>query len=124
MNELVEKLTQEQEIEASLRPETNLENFKAALDRGYVHVKFPNTRGGTELGIRLDPEASDLANADFESRSGSVKIVGGLILDYERVRFHGEIDLGTLKGTGRLEPLGEVSPAELLAGADAAGGAG
>lgn len=124
MNELVEKLTREQEIEASLRPETSLENFKAALDRGYVHVKFPNTRGGTELGIRLDPDASDLSNADFESRSGSVKIVGGLILDYERVRFHGEIDLGTLKGTGRLEPLGEVSPADLLAGADAAGGAG
>lgn len=123
MNELVEKLTQEQEIEASLRPEANLENFKAALDRGYVHVKFPNTRGGTELGIRLDPDASDLSNADFESRSGSVKIVGVLILDYERVRFHGEIDLGTLKGTGRLEPLGEVSPAELLAGADAAGAA-
>jgi hypothetical protein len=119
VNELVKKLTQEQEVEASLRPETNLENFKAALDRGYVHIKFPNTRGGTELGIRLDTEASDLAGGDFEAKSGSVKIVGGLILDYERVRFHGQIDLGTLRGTGRLEPLGEVSPAELMGGDEA-----
>lgn len=121
MNELVKKLTQEQEVEVSLRPEVNVKNFKAALDRGYVHIKFPNTRGGTELGIRLDPEASDLTGADFEAQTGRVDIVGGLILDYERVRFHGAIDLATLKGNGRLEPLGEVTPAELLGGADAAG---
>lgn len=110
MNELVKRLTKEQEIEASLRPEPTLELFKAAIDRGYVHVKFPNTRGGTELGVRMDTEASDLTGADFEKGTGSVKIVGNLILDYVKVRFHGAIELQTLKGTGYLEPLGEVKP--------------
>jgi hypothetical protein len=43
--------------------------------------------------------------ADFEQGEGSVKIVGELVLNSTRVRFHGVIDLATLKGTGRLEPL-------------------
>lgn len=110
MNDLVQRLTEEQPIEASLRPETTLEYFKAAVDRGYVHVKFVNTRGGTELGIRLDEEASDVDGADWDAGTGSVKIVGTLILDYVRVRFHGTLDLETLKGTGRLEILEEVEP--------------
>lgn len=110
MNDLVQRLTEEQPIEASLRPERTVENFKAAIDRGYVHCKFVNTRGGTELGIRLDPEASDVDSADYEAGTGTVKIVGTLILDYVRVRFHGTIDLETLEGTGRLEVLEEVEP--------------
>ncbi|HEX7184366.1 MAG TPA: MbtH domain protein [Thermoanaerobaculia bacterium] len=105
MNDLVQRLTQEQEIEASLRPEPTVQAFKAAIDRGYVHAKFPNTRGGTELGIPLDRERSDLSGADFENGQGSVRIVGELVLDYTKVRFHGVIDLATFKGTGRLEPL-------------------
>ena len=75
-----------------------------------MHAKFPNTRGGTELGIRLDREQSDITGADFTNGTGSVKIVGGLILDYTRVRFHGTIDLATLRGTGYLEPLEDVEP--------------
>jgi len=110
MNELVQRLTQEQEIVASLRPETTVPALKAAIDRGYVHAKFPNTRGGTELTIPLDRERSDMTGADFEKGTGSVKIVGQLVLDYTKVRFHGTIDLGTLKGTGYLEPLGDVEP--------------
>lgn len=115
MNELVKKLSEEQEIEASLRPANTVEELRAAIDRGYVHVKFPNTRGGTELGIRFDPGASDLSRADFDAGSGQVKLVGELILDYERVRFHGELSLDDLKGTGRLEPLGTVGPGETSA---------
>lgn len=110
MNDLVQRLTVEQPIEASLRPERNLTNLKAAVDRGYVHVKFINTRGGTELGVRLDQDRSDLAGADFTEGTGALKIVGELVLDYTRVRFHGTLDLGSLAGTGRLEPLGDVEP--------------
>ena len=103
MNELVQKLTQEQRIIASLRPETNLQYLKAAVDRGYVYIKFTETRGGTELGIRLIPDLSDLTKADWESGTGSIHIVGDLVLDYVPVRFHGDIDLASLEGTGRLE---------------------
>ena len=103
MNELVQKLTQEQPIVASLRPETNLDHLKAAVDRGYVYIRFTETRGGTELGIRLDKEHSDLSAASFETGTGSIHIVGDLVLDYVPVRFHGDIDLASLAGTGRLE---------------------
>jgi hypothetical protein len=103
VNELVQKLTQEQPIIASLRPETNLQYLKAAVDRAYVYIKFTETRGGTELGIRLIPDMSDLTKADWESGTGSIHIVGDLVLDYVPVRFHGDIDLASLAGTGRLE---------------------
>jgi core binding factor beta subunit len=108
MNDLVKRLTQEQEVEASLRPEPTVPALKAAIDRNYVNIKFPNTRGGTELGIPLDHERSDVKSADFEKGTGSVHIVGVLTLDYTKVRFHGTIDLSTLKGTGYLEPLEDV----------------
>jgi hypothetical protein len=108
VNDLVQRLTQDQEIVASLRPEPNVQAFKAAIDRGYVHCKFTQTRGGTELGIPLDLERSDVTSADFEKGEGNVRIVGELVLDYTKVRFHGNIDLATLKGTGHLEPLGDV----------------
>ena len=112
MNDLVERLTKEQPIEASLRPEPTVEAFKEAIDRGYVHCKFINTKGGTDLGIRMDEEASDLEQADVEKETGSVKIVGTLILDYVRVRFHGTIELPDLTGAGYLEVLEEVSPGQ------------
>jgi core binding factor beta subunit len=105
VNELVQKLTQEQRIIASLRPEPTLEQLKAAVDRKYVLIKFTETRGGTELGIRLDPERSDLSAANFETGAGKIHIAGDLVLDYVPVRFHGDIDLATLDGTGRLEVL-------------------
>ena len=108
MNELVQKLTKEQDIEASLRPEPTLEYFKAAVDRGYVHVKFIHTRGGTELGVRIDPERSDLSGANWQDGTGSIRIAGELILDYVRVRCHATIDLATLKGTGYLEILEDL----------------
>lgn len=110
MNDLIQRLAKEQEIEMSLRSQPTLEALKAAIDRGYVHAKFPNTRGGTELGIPLDRQRSDLSSADFDQGMGNIKIVGELVLDYTRVRFHGTIDLATLKGLGRLEPLEDVKP--------------
>jgi hypothetical protein len=110
MNELVQRLTAEQPIAASLRPEATVEAFKAAIDRGYVHVLFTETRGGTELGVPIDPQRLDLSAADFEHGTGSAKLSGELVLDFTRVRCDATIDLATLRGTGRLEPLGDVEP--------------
>jgi hypothetical protein len=72
---------------------------------GYVHVKFTGTRGGTELGVRLDPVALDVSKADFEGASGTVHLEGGLTLNYVKVRCVADIDLQTLTGTGRLVPV-------------------
>lgn len=120
MNDLVQRLTQEQHVVASLRPETTVQAFKEALDRRYVHIKFTETRGGTELGVPLDEEASDLSGADFDNGTGKVRVVGDLTLDYVKVRLHSTIDLATLEGTGRLEvledePQPEAEPASAAA---------
>jgi|HubBroStandDraft_3_1064219.scaffolds.fasta_scaffold05403_2 hypothetical protein len=113
MNDLVRRLTREQQIEASLRPEPSRKALKEAVERGLVHVRFVETRGGTELGVQVAPAASDLSALESPA-GGSIRLVGDLILDYSRVRFHGTIDLDSLKGQGRLEHLGDVAPGASL----------
>lgn len=104
MSELVDKLAEgNHPVEVSIRPERTVEAFKDCIERGYVHIKFPNTRGGTELGVRLDRQASDTTSADFANKSGHVHIVGGLTLDYVKVRCVADINLETLAGKGKLE---------------------
>ena len=94
----------EHDVELGLRPDRNVAALKACIDRGYVHVRFTGTRGGTELGVRLDPEGSSFEEADFESGTGSVRIEGSLTLNYVPVRCVAAIDLRTLAGKGRLIP--------------------
>jgi hypothetical protein len=115
MSELVKKLSSgSHPVEVTLRPERTIGGLKECIDRKYVHIKFPNTRGGTELGVRLDSAASDLSQADFESGSGSAKLVGDLVLDYVKVRCIADINLGTFTGEGRLEVV-EGQPAQSAA---------
>jgi uncharacterized protein YbdZ (MbtH family) len=89
-------------VEVGLRPERSLKVFKEAVDRKYVHIKFTDTKGGTELGFRLDEDASNFSAADFENGKGTVRVEGSLTLDYVRVRCVADIDLSTLEGIGHL----------------------
>jgi len=108
---LVEKLSEgDHPVEASLRPEKTVESFKDRIEMGYVHVKFTGTRGGTELGVRLDRQATDLSQADFESQTGTVHLEGELTLDYVKVRCLADIDLRTLSGKGHLAPVEAAVP--------------
>ncbi len=106
MSDLVKRLSEgEHPVEVSLRPERTVKAFQDSLDRGYVHIKFTNTRGGTELGVPVDRQASDLTAADFTNATGRLTLVGALTLDYVKVRCIANIDLPSLEGRGRLEPL-------------------
>jgi len=106
MNGLVQRLSEGgHPIEASLRPEKTATALKESIDRGYVHIKFTNTKGGTDLGVRLDPEASVLNEADFDNQTGKVHLVGNLTLNYEKVRCIADVDIATLNGKGHLEPV-------------------
>ena len=106
MSQLVNKLADgDHPVEVNIRPRKTVEAFKECIDRGYVHIKFPNTQGGTELGVRLDGAASDLSRANFDQKSGRVHLVGGLTLDYVKVRCVANIDLETLTGNGHLEKV-------------------
>jgi len=104
MDELVDRLsTGDHRVEASLRPVRTAGELKTRLDMGYVHILFPDTQGGTELGLKVDPHATDQSEADFNAGTGVVKIVGSLSLNFVPVRCHAELDLETLAGTGHLE---------------------
>ena len=100
---LVQRLAQgSHPLAAGLRPEKSVQALKEEIDRGYVHIKFTATKGGTELGVRLDPGACDFSRADFETQTGTVHLEGGLTLDYVKVRCIADIDLTTLAGQGHL----------------------
>jgi len=108
MNDLVQRLSQgHHPIEVSARPERTVKALKESLDRGYVLIKFTNTRGGTELGVPVDRDLTDVSAADFDNETGRLTVVGALTLDYTRVRCIAEIALPSLDGQGRLEPLSE-----------------
>ena len=68
-------------------------------------MKFTETRGGTELGYRLDRDHTKLDEGDFDSGSGVVTLAGNLNLNFVDVRCIATIDLSTLEGSGHLEIL-------------------
>lgn len=106
MNELTERLATGDHPVTVGGPQPSAEDLHRRIDEyGWVHVKFTDTRGGTELGIPLDREACDLSGADFENGRGAVHLEGLLTLNYDRVRCIADIDLETLNGTGHLVPV-------------------
>ena len=106
MDELVARLSAgDHAVEASLRPEKTIKELKECIDRGYVHIKFTETEGGTELGLKLDRQVSDLSKADFDTETGNVHLVGNLTLNYVKAQCVADIDLKTLEGKGYLVPL-------------------
>jgi uncharacterized protein YbdZ (MbtH family) len=100
---LVDRLCEgDHAVEVGLRPEKTVKLFKDAIDRDYVHIKFTQTKGGTELGVRLDRDGSDFSKANFEKGVGTAHVEGTLTLDYVKVKCIADIDLSMLAGTGRL----------------------
>ncbi len=111
MNELVERLTRKDNKVAAERSK-NAAELKEQIDRSFVLIKFIETKGGTELGYKLDSDLTDLNGADFDQETGKVLLVGELTLNYDRVRCFATIDLSTLKGEGYLEPIAEQESVE------------
>ena len=106
MSELPYKLAKgDHRVIFQSRLDDPVQELRECIDRDYVHVKFTETRGGTELGFRLDHEHSDLSQAGWEQRSGKIRLAGNLSLDYVKVRCVADLDVATLEGTGRLEIL-------------------
>lgn len=104
MDELVQRLAEGDHPVVTQRYKS-AEELKQAIDRGYVLVKFTDTRGGTELGFRLDNTVTDLSRADFSQATGLAHIVGNLTLNYVKVRGVADVDVATLEGKGHLEIL-------------------
>jgi uncharacterized protein YbdZ (MbtH family) len=109
-SDLVTRLSQgEHPVEANLRPERTALALKERIEQGYFPLKFTDTFGGTELGVRLDPGGVDVSGADFDNQSGTVHLEGGLTLNYVKVRCVADLNLQTLTGKGHLVPVSEGS---------------
>jgi hypothetical protein len=102
MNDLTQRLTVDQPVIVGGSEPTVEELRNRTGEMGYILIKFTGTRGGTELGFPLDRDATDLSAADFDSGTGTAHVEGNLILNDDPVRCIADIELATLKGTGRL----------------------
>lgn len=112
MSELVHKLAKgDHRVIFRAIQDNAVQELKECVDRNFVHVKFTETRGGTELGFELDEERSDLSKVDWEAGTGTVHFAGNLSLDYVKVRCVADIDISKMEGTGHLEILEEEEAA-------------
>jgi uncharacterized protein YbdZ (MbtH family) len=80
-------------------------HLRERIELGHVMVRFTETEGGTELGIRFDPKTLELGGFDLEAGTGKLALRGELTLDGTRVRVHADIDGASMAGRGRLEVL-------------------
>ncbi|GCE28521.1 hypothetical protein KDA_40050 [Dictyobacter alpinus] len=109
MNDLVQRLSEGKHAVTVGGPKPSLAEFQQRIETmGFVFIKFTETRGGTDLGVRVDKEATDVRQADFEQGTGMVHVEGTLTLNYVKVRCIADIDLASLNGTGNLVILEEV----------------
>lgn len=108
MSELVQRLAKGSHKLVYSRAKS-VEDLKDAIDRGYVLLKFTETRGGTELGVPLDAAKCDWAQANFAAGQGRIHLEGQLELDYVPVRMIADLDLATLSGEGHLRVLGDAA---------------
>jgi Core binding factor beta subunit len=115
LNELVVRLTKPQPVETA-RPEKTAKALKECVDRDYVHVMFKNT--GTELGVQLDRKDCKFDEGNFDDATGAVHIVGGLILNYDKVRCVADIKLDTCEGEGYLEPVSDEEYEQIMGRAE------
>lgn len=103
MNELTQRLSAGDHPVTLGGPTPSVTELRQRIEEfAHVSVKFTGTRGGTDLGVRLDLAATDLTAADFESSVGTVHLEGNLNLNGDPVRCVADLDLATLNGTGRL----------------------
>jgi hypothetical protein len=81
------------------------QDLKSSIERGYVIIKFTDTKGETELRVKLNQDQTDLADVKFTDGQGQVKLSGTLILNSVKVCCHAVIELTSLSGRGYLEIL-------------------
>jgi uncharacterized protein YbdZ (MbtH family) len=107
---LIDRLSEgDHPVEVALRPEKSVKLLKEAIDRNYIYIKFKDTRGGTELGVKLDKDLCDFGGADFDAGRGTVHLRGTLTLNYVDVQCIADIDLGALAGHAHLVKIGKAT---------------
>ena len=109
INELVQRLSEGKHEVVIGHRDQSYEEIKQRIEDGYIHIKFTQTRGGTELGINVDLNNTNLKELDFNKGEGLLHIEGTTNLNYNAVRCIADIDLATRKGEGCLQVVEEES---------------
>ncbi len=65
-NALVKKLSEGVYPVTASELHKSAEELRQGIEKGYLYVKFTDTKRGTEFGIRLDREVTELSQADFQ----------------------------------------------------------
>ena len=80
-----------------------LDDLVMAIKDNFVLLLFPDTNGGTELGVRLDRNESRVNEADLTTGTGVIYLVGQLTLDFQAVVLRAEIEVQRFAGQAWLE---------------------
>lgn len=111
MSELVRQLSQGKHRIALDRYGSAVE-LRSRIEGGIVLVKFIDTAGGTELGVRVERNSVIYRTANVDLGADTVQFDGHVTLDFMRVQCHSEVDLGSMSGEGYLvlvsDQLGSV----------------
>src|SRR5712692_6419287 len=104
VNELVQRLSEGEHPVTVGGPQPTLAEFQKRVEEmGHVFIKFTDTQGGTDLGVRVDKSSTDLSQG-----MGVAHVEGTLTLNYVQVRCVADIDLATLNGAGHLVVVDDV----------------
>jgi hypothetical protein len=109
MDQLIQKLGQFNPAICT-RPEKTAAALQECIRRNYVHVLFTGT--GTELGFQLYRPQCDLSGQAGTARV--LQLVGGLTLNYVKVKCIAQINADTCEGEARLEPVTDPEYQQLL----------
>ena len=105
INELVQRLGKGKHEVVIGHKDELYEEIKQRIEDGYIHIKFTQTKGGTELGINIDLNSTNVKELDFDKKEGLLHIEGTTNLNYNSVRCIVDIDLATRKGEGYLQNI-------------------
>jgi uncharacterized protein YbdZ (MbtH family) len=100
---LVDRLSQgKHQVEAWLGSEDRQGAFGRCVERGYLRIRFPQTGGGTVLGLRIDGARGVSRRSDAATGASWAHIESELTLNGRKARCVVDLDLVTFCGEGCL----------------------
>src|SRR5215472_6846341 len=106
MDDLVQRLSEGDHPVTVGGPKPSLAEFRKRVEEmGYVFIKFTQTRGGTDLGVRVDKSATDLSHTFFDAATGIAQVEETWTVNSVTVRGVADIHLESLDRMGHLVVL-------------------
>jgi hypothetical protein len=101
MDELVLRLSNGKHKVIISSSNESYSEIRDRINNKFFHVKFTETNGGTELGINIDLEKTNINDIDLQT--GLLHIEGTTNLNYNSVRLIADVDMASRSGYGYLK---------------------